>query len=81
MKRMDGIMRAPGGGSASLRIAATPDRVGRALDAVVIVATGLATARACGAWIEDPEEAKEAFESADDPADFGDGPEGEDGPH
>ncbi len=72
MKRMDGIVRAPGGQAAPLRRATTPEEVGRALEAGVIVETDPATARACGAWIEDCDEAEEAFEAAEDPADFGD---------
>ncbi len=71
MRRTDGIVRAPGGALAPLRHATTPDEVGRALEAGVIVETDLDTARGCGAWIEDCDEPDEAFEATEDPADLG----------
>lgn len=72
MKRTDGVVRAPGGRSAPLRRAATPEEVGLALEPGVVVETDLETAVACGAWFDDIEAAEEAFEAAEDPYDFGD---------
>ena len=72
MKREDGTVRAPGGRMAPLRRARTAENVGQALEPGVIVETDLATAEACGAWLDDVD-AAEAFEAAMDPADFGEG--------
>ena len=79
MNRPDGVVRAPGGRGAPLRRASGPDQVGRAIRPGVIVETDLATAQACGAWREDCTDAEEAFEAAQDPADFGDGARSGDG--
>ncbi len=75
MTRIDTIVEGPGGRALPLRRATSPEEVGRALEAGVIVETDLDTALACGAWFDDPEDAEEAFEAAEDPAVFG-GPEG-----
>lgn len=72
MRRVDGTARAPGGRMAPLRRARTAEEVGQALSPGVIVETDLATAEACGAWLDDVD-AAEAFEAATDPADFGEG--------
>ena len=77
MRRADGTVRAPGGRMAPLRRARTAENVGQALEPGVIVETDLATAEACGAWLDDVD-AAEAFEAATDPADFGEG--ADDGP-
>ncbi|MCY4594636.1 MAG: hypothetical protein OXC19_07520 [Bryobacterales bacterium] len=77
MRRADGTARAPGGRIAPLRRARTADEVGQALEPGVVVETDLATAEACGAWLDDVD-AAEAFEAATDPADFGEG--ADDGP-
>ncbi len=71
MRPIDTIVAVPGGGSAVLRWVTSPAEVGRYLDAGVIVETELETARACGAWFDDPDDAEEAFEAAEDPAVFG----------
>lgn len=71
MKRMDNVVWTPSGRAAPLRRATTPGEVGRALEAGVIVETDVATALACGACIEDCDEADQAFEATEDPADFG----------
>lgn len=75
MRSIDAIVEAPGGKAAPLRRAKTPEEVGRALGAGVIVETDLATALECGAWRDDAVDAGEAFEASEDPAVFG-GPEG-----
>lgn len=71
MNRRDGITRAPGGAAAPLRRAATPEEVGWALEAGVIVEVDPAVAEACGAWRDDAVDAEEAFHAATDPADHG----------
>ena len=78
MKRPDGIARAPGGRRAPLVRVARKEEVGRALRPGVIVEVDPAVAAACGAWAEDCIDAAEAFEAAEDPAAFGDGPGGGD---
>ena len=80
MNRPDGIALAPGGRSAPLRRANDPDRIGRAIRPGVIVETDPATAEACGAWLEDCLDAAEAFEAAEDPADFDESARGGNGP-
>ena len=71
MRPIDTIVTALGGRSAGLRRVRSPAEVGHALEAGVIVETDPATARACGAWFDDPVDAEEAFEAAEDPAVFG----------
>ncbi len=80
MNRPDGFARAPGGLFAPLRRAPDPDQAGRAIRPGVIVEMDLATAEACGAWMDDCLDAGEAFEAAEDPADFGESAGGSDGP-
>lgn len=70
MKGPDRIVRAPGGVAALLRSVPDPDEVGVAVEPGVIVEVDRRTAEDCGAWIEDCVAADEAFEAAEDPADF-----------
>lgn len=71
MNRPCGIVRAPDGRAAPLRRVDSAEHVGRAIRPGVIVEVDLETADACGAWPEDCLDAAEAFEAAEDPADFG----------
>lgn len=77
MKLPDGIARAPGGRHAPLVRISRKDEVGPAIRPGVIVEVEPDAAAACGAWAEDCIDAEEAFEAAEDPADFG----GQGGPH
>ena len=73
MKRPDRIARAPGGRPAPLVRVSRAGDVGRAVRPGVIVEVEPEAAEACGAWAEDCIDAEEAFDAAEDPADFGDG--------
>ncbi len=71
MRPADAVVEAPGGRFAPLRRATSPEEVGRAIAVGVIVETDPDTAVACGACFDDPEDAEEAFDAAEDPAVFG----------
>lgn len=80
MKRPDDLVRGPGGILVPLSRATSPDQVGRRIRPGLVVEMDAAMAEACGAWVDDCLEAEEAFEAAEDPAEFGDSAGGGNGP-
>ncbi len=70
MTQPGGVLRIAGGRALSVRRAAGPAEVGRALQPGIVVETDLTTAEQCGAFREDSTEAAEALEACDDPAVF-----------
>ena len=79
MKRSTAVVRGPAGLLVPLSHAADPDQVGRLIRPGVVVETDLATAEACGAWVDDCLEAEEAFDAAEDPPGLGEGAGGRHG--
>ena len=80
MSRPFRVVRAPDGRAAPLSRVKSADQVGRAIRPGVIVEVDRETADACGAWSDDCLTAAEAFEAAEDPADFGEGGGRDNGP-
>lgn len=80
MNRPCRVVKAPDGRVAPLCRVKSADRVGSAIRPGVIVEVDRETADACGAWSDDCLTAAEAFEAAEDPADFGEGGGRDNGP-